>query len=113
MKYYLEEQTVDLRAVFEDEVLSWPRVATKKMFGCPCYQANDRLFAFLVTQGVVITHLDETDKERLYSQHETTTFPAGKNVVQKWVEVKTQDRGIWSESCPLREMATIPSFERP
>jgi len=55
MKYYSEEDMKDLRRVFEKEVLSWPEVSTKRMFGCPCYQADKRLFAFLVTDGLVIT----------------------------------------------------------
>jgi uncharacterized protein YukJ len=87
MKYYSEEDTKDLRLAFEEEVLSWPQVSTKKMFGCPCYQVKGKLFVFLVTKGIVITHLEQADREELSRQHETTSFQAGKKIVQNWVRL--------------------------
>ena len=55
IKYYSEEETKELRLAIEKEVLNWAHVSTKKMFGCPCYQAKGKLFVFLVTNGIVIT----------------------------------------------------------
>ena len=57
MKYYDEEKMHDIRLKIDKEVLSWSNVTTKKMFGCPCYKYKDKLFAFLVTEGVVLTKL--------------------------------------------------------
>ena len=47
MRYYDEEKMRNLRQNIEKEILSWPKVTTKKMFGCPCYKFNKKLFAFL------------------------------------------------------------------
>ena len=92
MKYYSEEDTKDLRLAFEDKVLRWPQVSTKKMFGCPCYRANGKLFAFLVTKGVVITQLTQSEREALSRQHQTTFFQAGKKIVKNWVRVQVKNK---------------------
>lgn len=78
MKYYLEEETKELRLALEKEVLSWVQVSTKKRFGCSCYQSKGKLFAFLVTKGVVITKLQPSGREELLSKHQTSYFQAGK-----------------------------------
>ena len=65
MKWYIEEQTKDLRETFEKEVLTWPKVDYKKMFGCPCYLANGSMFAGLITKGIVITKLTNEEKQQL------------------------------------------------
>ncbi len=52
MQYYSEEETKEIRLAFESEVLNWGRVSFKKMFGCPCYKVNEKLFEFLVTKGI-------------------------------------------------------------
>lgn len=96
MKYYSEETTKLLRLGFEDKVLRWPRVSTKKMFGCPCYQANGKLFAFLVTNGVVVTQLGQADRERIARQHQSSIFKGGERAVQNWLRLPiehTRDLG--------------------
>ncbi len=55
MKLYAEEEARRTRLRFEEEVLDWPEVTTKKMFGCPGYQAAGTLFAILITRGLVMT----------------------------------------------------------
>ncbi len=87
MKYYSENEMKDLRLAFEEKILKWKQINTKKMFGCPSYQANGKLFVFLVTRGIVITQLDEEVKETLSQQFPTTRFTAGIKTVQKWVKV--------------------------
>jgi len=87
LKYYSEDEMKDLRLAFEDKVLKWDQIDTKKMFGCPCYQANGKLFVFLVTKGIVITQLDDEDKNSLLQQFSTTPFTAGKKTVQNWARV--------------------------
>jgi hypothetical protein len=87
MKYYSEEETKDPRLAFEEKVLSWPQVSTKKMFGCPCYQVESKLFVFLVTKGIVITQLEQADGEEISRQHQTTSFHVGKKTVQNWVRL--------------------------
>lgn len=87
MKYYSEEETRELRQAFEEQVLNWTGVTRKKMFGCPCYKANEKLFAFLITNGIVITKLQPSDREELASEHQTSYFQAGKKTVKNWVKL--------------------------
>lgn len=87
MKYYSEEETKELRLAVEKEVLNWAHVSTKKMFGCPCYQAKGKLFVFLVTNGIVITQLQPSDREELSSKYQTSYFQAGKKTVKNWVRL--------------------------
>jgi len=62
------------------------------MFGCPCYQAKGKLFAFLVTNGVVITQLQQVDRDELASQHQTTFFQAGKKIVKNWIRLSIKNK---------------------
>ena len=90
MRYYREAATKKLRTAFEGEVLNWPEVSTKKMFGCPCYQARGKLFVFLVTNGIVITQLAGTDRDALSKRYPTSAFRAGKKTVPRWVRLSME-----------------------
>ena len=57
MRYYVEVENEGMREALEAEVLAWPQVTHKKMMGCPCYLAGGKIFAGLVTRGMVITKL--------------------------------------------------------
>ena len=103
MKYYSEKETKDLRLALEKEVLSWAHVSTKKMFGCPCYQAKGKLFVFLVTNGIVITKLEPDDKKELSNQRQTSFFQAGKKTVKNWVKLSVKG---------TEELDTIMPFVR-
>ena len=87
MKYYSEEETIEIRLALEAEILKWYKVDFKKMFGCPCYMANGRLFVFLVTKGIVITRLSETDRANLSINNLTTSFRAGDKDMKNWLQI--------------------------
>ena len=87
MQYYSEKDMADLRLAFESEVLHWGRVSFRKMFGCPCYKVNEKLFVFLVTKGIVFTHLNEVDRLELSSKFRTTSFKAGRKDMKNWLQV--------------------------
>lgn len=87
MEYYVENETRALREAFEKHVLYWPQVTTRRMFGCPAYLADGRLFAFLVTGGVVITQLRLKDKQMLAEENQTEPFKAGERVIERWTTV--------------------------
>jgi hypothetical protein len=87
MKYYSEDETKEIRAAFEREVFNWGQVSTKKMFGCPCYKVNNRLFAFLVTNGIVVTRLGQNEKEELSFKPGSTFFHTGKKYVKNWPQI--------------------------
>jgi hypothetical protein len=91
MKYYSEEDMTDIRAAFEDKVLIWPEVTTRKMFGCPCYKARNKLFAFLVTDGVVLTKLSEAEWGALSDKYHIEPFQAGKRTVKHWPRVTVEN----------------------
>ena len=94
IKYYLEEDTRDLRLALEDRVLNWSKVTTKKMFGCPCYQVMGKIFVFLVTKGIVITQLTEVEINDLSEKYDTGFFQAGKKIVKKWIKLSIKPNDL-------------------
>ena len=94
MKWYIEEETKELRESFEKEILNWPQVTSKKMFGCPCYLANGKMFAGMVTKGIVITKLSSLEQEELQKIREVGPFVAGGKTITKWVHVNLEPKGL-------------------
>ena len=101
MKYYSEEQTKQLRLAFEEKILNWPQVSKKIMFGCPCYKTNEKLFAFLVTKGLVITKLNEAQREQLSNNYDVAFFQAGKKTVRNWVKIPINKKQDLDELMPF------------
>lgn len=92
MTFYDERESRDLRGAFEDIVMYWPGVHTRKMFGHPGYTVHGRLFSFLVTRGVVILKLGRADRETLVRERKATPFVGGHhNVVEGWTLVPVGD----------------------
>ncbi len=87
MQYYNEEKMRNIRVKLEKEVLSWPDVTTRKMYGCPCYKHNEKLFAFLVTDGVVLTKASEQDKMRLSKEFLVKPFQASSRTMKGWPQI--------------------------
>ncbi len=71
------------------------------MFGCPCYQANGKLFVFLVTKGIVITKLDNEEKKILSQQFLTTPFKTGKKTVQDWARIPINSKKDLDQIIPF------------
>lgn len=91
MIYYTESEAKALREAFESQVLYWPRVTTRRMFGCPAYLVDGKLFAFLVTEGVVITQIRKRDREYLETQYPVEPFKAGEREIERWLQVTIDD----------------------
>lgn len=91
MEYYSEDETKALREAFEQQVLYWPQVTSRRMFGCPAYLADGRLFAFLVTEGVVITQLRLKERQLLAEENPTEAFKAGERTIERWTQVTITD----------------------
>ena len=91
MRYFDPEDGAELKAAFEERVLSWPGVTATTMFGCPSYRADGTLFAVLVTEGVALTKLPADRREALDERFETGPFRAGERTVEKWVQVTVDD----------------------
>lgn len=92
LKLYSEEQMKAIREDFEEEFLQRPTVTTKKMFGCPSYTANEKLFAFFVTEGIVLTKLSDTERAEALSISGAKHFEHNQRVVKKWVRVPLKDQ---------------------
>ena len=77
----------NLRLRIEKEVLSWPDVTTKKMYGCPCYKYKKKLFAFMVTDGVVLTKASEQNKVKLSKEFSVKPFQAATRTMKNWPQI--------------------------
>jgi len=87
MKYYNEQKMQNIRMKIEKEILGWPDVTTKKMFGCPCYKYKNKLFAFLVTNGVVLTKASEKDKMKLSKEFSIKPFQTTTKTMKNWPQI--------------------------
>ena len=92
MKSYSETSMKEVRAAFERTVLGWPGVTKKTMFGCPSYQAEGELFAFLVDRGLVLTRLDEADRTNLARRLHGGPFASGERTVAHWIRIPLAER---------------------
>ncbi len=91
MQYYNEEKMKKFRLAMEREILKWSDVTTKKMYGCPCYTHKDKLFAFLVTGGVVLTKTSEQDKMRLSKEFAIQPFQASTRTMKGWPQIPVDE----------------------
>jgi len=91
MQYYNEEKMKTFRLKIEKEILSWPNVTTKKMYGCPCYKYKEKLFAFLVTDGVVLTKASEQDKMKLSKELKIKPFQASTRIMKGWPQIPVDE----------------------
>jgi hypothetical protein len=93
MKLYHEDRMEGIRQAFEADVLLFPEVNPRKMMGCPCYMAGNKMFATLMDDSVVITKLDDADRERLEADHGAGPFTHGNKVMGKWSKVPVESEG--------------------
>ncbi|MBN1486560.1 MAG: hypothetical protein JW981_02885 [Anaerolineae bacterium] len=108
MKYYSEGKNQRaIREALEKEILNWDNVTIRKMFGCPAYQANGRLFAFLVTEGVVLTQLYHPDMEALTEYYHTDPFTVQEQVIQRWIIVSIPSAQALDRLIPFVEKSYI------
>ena len=91
MEYYSDDKGRELREAFEERTLHWPMVTVRRMYGCPAYLADGKLFAFLVTDGVVITQMRKRDRETAASAFATAPFKAGEREIGRWVIITLED----------------------
>ena len=103
LKWYIEEDTKELREAFEKEILKWPQVDYKRMFGCPCYLVNGKMFAGLVTKGLIITKLSDSEKEELTRIKEVKPFVAGGKTIRSWVHIDLEPNEL-NRSIDLKDI---------
>lgn len=88
------------RDAFDSEILGWPEVTTRKMFGCPCYLAKGKMFGFFVTDGLVLTNLSTDAWNDLTEIAAMAPFEYGGKVITGWAHV---DISGMSDPGPLME----------
>ena len=93
MKIYHEERMAPIKEAFEADVLLFPEVNPRKMMGCPCYMAGNKMFATIVDDAIVITKLEEDDRDRLMVDHAAGPFTHGTKVMSKWMKVPVEKEG--------------------
>jgi hypothetical protein len=101
MQYYNEEKMQSLRLRMEKEILGWPYVTTKKMYGCPCYKYKEKLFAFLVTDGVVLTKASEQDKMKLSKEFKIKPFQAATRTMKGWPQIPVDETSDLEKIIPF------------
>jgi len=85
MKYYDEEKMVEVRNIFDREVLKWKGVTSKPMMGCLCYFYNRKFICFLVTDGIVLMKLLEKDQAALKEKFGGKPFEMAGQTGKLWV----------------------------
>lgn len=78
------------------------------MYGCPCYKNKEKLFAFLVTDGVVLTKVSEQDKIQLSKEFTIKPFQAGKRTMNKWPQISVDETTDVEKIIPF----IIKSYDR-
>jgi hypothetical protein len=78
---------VGIRAAVDAVCTKWPKVTRTLMFGCPCYKAGGRLFAFLVTGGIVLTRLSPEDRAIAGSRFKAKPFNTGTRAMGGWPQL--------------------------
>ncbi|MDD1676672.1 MAG: TfoX/Sxy family protein [Methanomicrobiales archaeon] len=91
MAYYVEAESKLLREKFEAIVLGWEGVTKKTLFGSPSYAAGSVNFAMLVTGGIVLTRLDEEQRDRLLEDPNAGYFAAHGRIMKRWVRISIGD----------------------
>ncbi len=101
MDTYSEEAMHAIRISLEREIFRWPGVTTKAIFGLPGYIVNGRVFALLVTGGIILTKLTETDREEVAKHFRTVPVTGHGGIVAAWVQVLLPEKGGLSPILPL------------
>lgn len=101
MDRYSEESMHTVRVSLERELFRWPGVTTRQIFGLPGYIVNGKVFALLVTGGIILTKLPETDRERVSGRFPTVPVTGHGGVIKAWVQVILPETGDLLEILPF------------
>jgi hypothetical protein len=88
MEPYEQEKMHSVRSRLEKDLLGWPGVTTKTLFGNPAYVVNGRIFVVLVTDGIVLARLGSIEREEVSSQFRTFSVTGRSGaVIKSWIGV--------------------------
>jgi hypothetical protein len=98
-----------LRELLEAEVMGWPGVAVRKMFGCPGYRRGGELFAFLRDGFVVVRNLPDRQAaafaKKLKGGPFTYPGPKGEMVMRGWLQLPYADDADLPKLLPALQAA--------
>jgi hypothetical protein len=84
-RYYDEAAMGPVRDGLARRLTGWPGVHAGVMFGCPCFDADGKLFAFVATHGIVLTQLEWADRAELAKLFRAGPFaPEPGRAATKW-----------------------------
>ena len=113
MKFFDETQGEWFRQALEKEVLKWPGVTAKPMMGCLCYFYKNSFFAFLVTDGIVITKLGKVERPALSPLGEKGQPQLGGKALPKtWVKVRLSKAGDVKSVMPFVRSSYVNATKR-
>jgi len=84
MSYYDEQTGGALRDTVDRLVGDWEDVTLKRMFGCPCYSARGKIFAIVMSDGLVLTKLPAAEAIRRGSPLAVAPFRTDTKLVPSW-----------------------------
>jgi len=89
--HHSSDETIgSLRRTLEKEILSWPEVMERTMFGIPAYLAKGTIFALLVDKGVVLTSLTEQQRDDVAHRFPSQPFIGHGNPIPSWIQVSIE-----------------------
>jgi hypothetical protein len=101
MDQYSDESMHTIRVALERELFRWPDVTTRPIFGLPGYVVNGKVFALLVTGGIILTKLPESDRERVSKRFPTVPVTGHGGVIKAWVQMVIPETGDLSTILPF------------
>ncbi len=112
---YCSERVKSWQSLVEPVMLEWEGVRIRSLYGCPAFQVEGYLFAFLVDEGIVLAHLSQTDRERLAAMYTVEEFKAGDRVIAHWLLVHIEQPQDWPRLLPFvrRSYEATRFFARP
>lgn len=108
-----EEALGDIRLALESEILSWPHVTIRFMFGCLAYLAKGKLFAFIQQESVVLINIDDESRESLAASHEAFAFESSGKTVGGWFQVVIQDESEIRDIIPYVRSSYESALAKP
>lgn len=112
MKYFNEEQMAVLRNNFESKIDGWQDVRQKKMFGFLSYLAGGKMFAFLVNDGLVITNLNQEEREAIAERYPSESFQAGGRRVGHWLKINLASQADMQDLLPAVRVSYHAALEK-
>jgi luciferase-like monooxygenase len=92
-RFYDDAKMKSVKAALEKEILAWPMVEAKTMFGCPSYRAKGTLFAGMQTGWIALHALTPEQRKRALEKPFARPFQVMGKTMGKWVQLEAKKSG--------------------